>query len=97
MCDLLDAVWRALQRERRREAMETFEKVMPLISFSLQSLELYHHIEKRLLKARGALTETGVRDPQWTPSAEMLSYADELIERLLEEADRLGLPRKPVG
>lgn len=94
--DLLDAVWQALKDGRRSDAFDTFEKVMPLISFSLQSLELYHHVEKRLLKARGAIRNTGARDAQWTPFKEALAYSDELIERVLGEVDRLGLKRSPV-
>jgi 4-hydroxy-tetrahydrodipicolinate synthase len=94
--DLLDAVWQAMKESRRSDAFDTFEKVMPLISFSLQSLELYHHVEKRLLHARGALRHTGVRDAQWTPFREAMDYTDELIERVLGEVDRLGLKRKPV-
>ncbi|MSR64283.1 MAG: dihydrodipicolinate synthase family protein [Verrucomicrobiae bacterium] len=94
--DLLHAVWVALKEGRRSDAFDTFEKVMPLISFSLQSLELYHHVEKRLLKARGAMTSTRVRDAQWTPFREALEYTDELIERVLVEVDRLGMKRRPV-
>jgi len=96
LCDLLDAVWRALKEGRRDDAFYTFEKVMPLISFSLQSLELYHHVEKRLLQKRGALKQTHVRDAQWTPFREAIEYTDELIERVLGEVDLLGLKRKPV-
>jgi 4-hydroxy-tetrahydrodipicolinate synthase len=96
LCDLLNAIWRALKDGRRSDAFDTFEKVMPLISFSLQSLELYHHVEKRLLQARGALRQVHVRDAQWTPFPEAMAYTDELIERVLTEVDRLGLKRKPV-
>ena len=96
LCDLLEVVWSALKQGRRSDAFDTFEKVMPLISFSLQSLELYHHVEKRLLRARGALREGGVRDAQWTPFPEAMHYTDELIERVLEEVDRVGMKRKPL-
>jgi hypothetical protein len=44
-----------------------------------------------------ALTHTTVRDAQWTPSREVFAYADELIGRVLDEAERLGLKRKPVA
>lgn len=96
LCDLLNATWRALKEGRRSDAFDTFEKVMPLISFSLQSLEMYHHVEKRLLKARGALREVTVRDAQWTPFKEALAYTDELIERVRAEVERLGLKWKPI-
>ena len=94
LCDLLDAVWRALGDGRRNDAFDTFEKVMPLISFSLQTWELFHYVEKRLLQTRGAIEHLYVRDANWTPSPEVISFTDELIERVLDEAQRIGLKKQ---
>jgi 4-hydroxy-tetrahydrodipicolinate synthase len=96
LCDLLDAVWRALEEKRRSDALATFEKLAPLVAFSLQSMELYHHVEKRLLARRGVLRSTTLRAPAWVPAPETLRHMDMLIERALDEATRLGLPIAPV-
>lgn len=93
-CDVLDYVWRALVDGRRDDAFSTFEKVMPLISFSLQTWEIFHYVEKRLLQRRGALQNVYVRDAQWTPSREVISFTDELIDRVLDEAERIGLKKQ---
>src|SRR5262249_61539721 len=74
--DLLQAVWQLATGGRMDEALDLFEHVLPQLVFSLQSLELFLCLEKRLLAARGVLpdTSTHVRRPTWTPDAETLEH-----------------------
>jgi len=45
---------------------QDFVEVLPQITYSLQSLEFFHHTEKALLVARGVLPEVIVRDATLT-------------------------------
>src|SRR5690606_28033748 len=49
LTDVLAQVWRSAEQARLDEAMDLFERVLPQIMFSLQNMELFHHLEKRLL------------------------------------------------
>jgi 4-hydroxy-tetrahydrodipicolinate synthase len=64
--DLLARVFRSARRGEKQEAYEVFQGVLPQIVFSLQSMELYHHAEKRLLAARGIMAGCAVRDLRLT-------------------------------
>ena len=68
---------------RTAEAFELFEKVLPQIVFCLQTLELYHYCEKRLLQAMGLLSSTVCRTPAYTPDADTARFVDELNARVL--------------
>ncbi len=75
-----------------------FEKVLPQLSFSLQNMELFLWLEKRLLATRGVLAEssTHVRRPTWTPDSETLAHGLRLNERLLKATQSLG-PSRTAG
>ena len=69
-----------------------FEHLLPQLVFSLQSLELFLCLGKRLLAARGVLTESSihVRRPTWTPDARMLEYGLRLNRRVIEACRALS-------
>ena len=73
--DLLQTVWTLGTGGRMDDALDLFEKVLPQLSFSLQNMELFLCLEKRLLATRGVLAEssTHVRRPTWTPDSETLA------------------------
>lgn len=96
LSDLLGEVWSALSEGRRGDAYDIFQSILPLISFSLQTFELYHFVEKRLLQARGVLPEVFVRDCQWSPTPQIRRTTDELISRALDQIDFLEFSRNPV-
>jgi 4-hydroxy-tetrahydrodipicolinate synthase len=83
--DLLQKVWLLGTGGRMEHACDLFEHVLPQLVFSLQSLELFLCLEKRLLAARGVLDEssTHVRHPTWTPDPETLAHGLLLNERLV--------------
>jgi len=66
-----------------------------LIVFSLQNLELLHHVEKSLLAARGIIKEAFVRDASLEPNPHDRQHMRLLNGKILEALDRLNLPRNP--
>lgn len=66
IADLLQAIWDRARAGDKDAAYELFQGVLPQISYSLQSLEFFHHAEKALLAARGVLANPAVRDATLT-------------------------------
>ena len=64
--DMLQVVWENARAGNKDAAYELFQGVLPQITYSLQSLEFFHHAEKALLVARGVLSEPTVRDATLT-------------------------------
>jgi 4-hydroxy-tetrahydrodipicolinate synthase len=89
--DLLQRVWSLSRENRPAEALKLFQVVLPQVVFALQSSELFNWIEKRLLRARGVLTDENihVRRSTWTPDEETLRYGDWLNEQIV------GVARTP--
>lgn len=76
LADVLQRVWRFARGGQMDDALGIFQRVLPQLVFSLQSMELWLHLEKKLLAARGVIptTSTYVRGPTWTPDAETLAH-----------------------
>lgn len=93
MADLLNHVFDLRKSCKPKEAFAFYEKVLPHIVFSLQNFELFAYCEKRLLQARGLLSNTRCRNASYTPDPSTVRYVDELndrILRVLEEADLIS-------
>ena len=97
MADILALVWRRAKAGRVDEALDAFELILPQITYSLQSWELYLQLEKRLLVQRGALPNPTVRRPTWTIDPQVMAYGEMLNGRVLKALDKLGLPRNPAS
>jgi len=93
--DLLAAVFGLAQQGRNDEAYEIFQSVLPQIVFSLQNLELLHHVEKSLLVARGIIHQAVVRDASLELNPHDRQHMLFMNNRVLETLDRLRLPRNP--
>ena len=67
-----------------RAALDLFQVVLPQLVFSLQNLELFLWLEKRLLVERGVLTEQNActRRPRWTPDEDAIAHGLRLNARL---------------
>jgi len=89
--DVLAHVWRLGQESRWAEAMDVFQQLLPQLVFSLQNMELFHHLEKRLLVARGVLEHAVVRRASLTPDPQVLAYGEFLNQRVLEAVAELEL------
>jgi dihydrodipicolinate synthase/N-acetylneuraminate lyase len=94
--DVLARSYRQAKDNDYDSAYESFMHVCPQIVFSLQSLELLHHAEKRLLKARGILQNAFVREARIELREDDAKHIEFLNNKLLISLDRLGLARNPV-
>ncbi|MFN0196490.1 MAG: dihydrodipicolinate synthase family protein [Planctomycetaceae bacterium] len=74
--DILQNIWKLGLDGQFEKAMNLFQYVLPQLVFSLQNMELWHTLEKRLLESRGVipLSSTFVRRPTWTPDAHTLEH-----------------------
>jgi len=93
--DVLARVFRLAQQGQMDDAYDAFREVLPLIVFSLQNLELLHHVEKSLLAERGIIKEVFVRDASLEPNPHDRQHMLLLNRKILEALDRLSLPRDP--
>jgi 4-hydroxy-tetrahydrodipicolinate synthase len=103
MADLLNQVFFRRLAGESDAAFDLFGKLLPHIVFSLQNMELYLYCEKRLLQARGLLSNTCCRTAAYVPDAATVAYVDELNRRLVAAAAELqpavcgSTPEPPVG
>lgn len=91
VADILEFVWRSARRGDSEGAYSAFVGVLPQITFSLQSLEFFHHAEKALLTARGVLPNATVREATLTVGPYDRSHIEFLNRKILELVDHLGL------
>lgn len=93
--DLLQRVWELAYRGERDLAMDTFQSVLPQLVLSLQNLEFWLFAEKKLLAARGIISESSafVRQATRRPDPNLVRQALWLNERLLHCLDRLDISR----
>jgi 2-keto-3-deoxy-L-arabinonate dehydratase len=91
MCDLFVRVFDLLSSGSLDEAMSIYRVLLPQVVFCLQNMELYHHCEKRLLRARGLLECTAVRSPSYRLDPHTEVHIDFLNRTILSELERLGL------
>jgi len=91
--DLLQRIWNLGTSNHTEEALDLFEHILPQLVFSLQSMELFLCLEKRLLTQRGVLNKSNrhVRRPTWTPDDQTLAYGDLLNRRVQAAAERSTL------
>lgn len=80
---VLDQVYRKRRAGDAAGAYAAYQAVLPFIVFTLQHMELFLHVEKRLLKALGVIDSAHVREATIEPDADSLEYADFLIAQLL--------------
>ena len=97
--DLLQRVWDLAYRGESEAAMDIFQGMLPQLAFSLQNLEFWLFVEKKLLAARGIIPEANafVRQATRAPDPNAVKHALWLNERLLRLMDRIGLPRIPLA
>jgi dihydrodipicolinate synthase/N-acetylneuraminate lyase len=97
VADILARIWRLARNEDLPAAFEIFQRILPQIVYSLQDMELFHHAEKRLLKARGVLSQACVRDAGTEVPASAAAYIEFLNENILELLDQIQIPRNSAS
>lgn len=91
MCDLFVLAFRKVQEGDLPGAAAIHRSLLPQIVLALQSMEVFHHCEKRLLAARGLMQSVVVRDPAIELDAPTLAYIDFVNQQVLEEVKRNAL------
>ena len=88
MVDLFQAVWQLARSGSPQDAHDLYEKLLPQIVYSLQSMELFLWMEKDLLVRRGVMDASSahVRSASWTPDKQSWHHAQMLNERVAEFA-----------
>jgi 4-hydroxy-tetrahydrodipicolinate synthase len=84
MVDLFQRLVGYAHAGRLQQAWAIFERMLPFIVYSLQSMELFYHCEKHLLVRRGVLPLATVRDAALTLDENSRAYLDYLTARVLE-------------
>ncbi len=83
--DILNRVFHLRRDNKVAEAAQLYEKVLPQIVFALQNMELFLYCEKRLLQARGHLSNARCRSANLSPDPHVVAYVDQLNDRILQE------------
>jgi dihydrodipicolinate synthase/N-acetylneuraminate lyase len=83
----VDRLYRAGQRD---DAVELFERVVAVLAFCCQHIDVSIHFLKRYCVRRGLFETARVRDPVLPYDEHHRRYGDELTERLIALEDELG-------
>jgi dihydrodipicolinate synthase/N-acetylneuraminate lyase len=80
--------------DRRREAMELFYQVLPVLSFSHQHVDISIHFNKRLVNRQGLFSTDAVRNPilifdgfHERVAGELINYALKLNQTVMEQTN----------
>ncbi len=95
--DILALVFKLVEEGYEDEAYQIFQSVLPQIVFSLQNVELLHHVEKSLLLARGILNEAVVRDSGLELNSHDRQHILFMNSKILATLDKLNLSRNPAS
>jgi 4-hydroxy-tetrahydrodipicolinate synthase len=91
MADVLNRVFFLRRNGESERAFDLYGRILPHIVFSLQNLELYLYMEKRLLQRRGVLPNAHCRSASLTPDSVTRRYVEELSDRVLQAVEQAKL------
>ena len=91
LADLLNQIFWMAKEGDTDQAFHFFERIVPLLFFSLQHMELYHYSEKRLLQARGWLEDSRCRQAAYQPDVFTRRHLEYLLQRALQTLEEAGL------
>ena len=80
---VLNEVYWMRKRGENKRAYTAYQSVLPFIVFTLAHLEIFLHVEKRLLKAMGLIASAHVRDATIHLDSHAEAYAEWLIAQVL--------------
>jgi 4-hydroxy-tetrahydrodipicolinate synthase len=91
LADYFKRIWDLAASGNIGESMRMFSAISSYISFSLQNLEMFHHVEKRFAVRRGIMKSSVVR----SVSIDLDKYQEKYLELVLDETcnvlERYGL------
>ena len=90
----LERVYRLRKKGDLGEALYWMGNTLPFINYTLQNMELFMHVEKRLLVKRGLLEFSTVRDCTFMPIEEESQYIDRLCDHMLEVIGKISPSNK---
>ena len=82
MAASLNRIFVLRQNGESERAFTLHGRILPHIVFSLQNVELYLFMEKRLLQLRGVLSNARCRSASLAPDSATRNYIEELGERV---------------
>ena len=89
--DLLDIIYKARSSSDDCRAYDLFGAVLPMLNFTLQDMELFLQVEKRVLVRRGLLSTPNLRSLTMSPSEAVLEHTEFLTNQLIRILEREGL------
>ena len=89
--DLLNLIYQMRERGENERAYDLFGSVLPMIAFTLQDMEVFHQVEKRIAVRRGLFAAPHVRAVTWTPCDAVLCHVEFLIDQLMRVIEGEGL------
>jgi dihydrodipicolinate synthase/N-acetylneuraminate lyase len=78
--ELYLAVWRAWEAGEHDQALDVHRRLLPYISYWMQSVELIVQAEKTILARRGIIASERCRAPGWTLDREERAMIDHFLE-----------------
>jgi dihydrodipicolinate synthase/N-acetylneuraminate lyase len=82
--DVYCEIYRLHRSGKRAQALELFNKIIPVLAFSHQHIDISLHFNKRLVHAQGLFATAAVREPVLPFDNFHIRIADELIKQALE-------------
>lgn len=82
--DVYNKIFQLHRIGNREEAIQLFEKLLPIISFSHQHIDISIHFNKRLVHRQGLFSTSRVREPIMPFDDYHILIADQLIEKALQ-------------
>ena len=92
IADLLDRAYWSRRKGQGERAYDLLGSLLPFINFTLQDIELFLQVEKRLMVQRGLFESASVRSLTLSPSPLVEGYIEFLNSQILRLLEREGLP-----
>lgn len=86
--DVYGKIFSCHRQGRRKEAIDLFYQLIPVLAFSHQHPDICLHFNKRLLKGQGIFNTTTVREPALPFDAWHEQIARELVDRAVDLSKR---------
>lgn len=90
MHEIYTSIYSLYQKGRRDEAIRLFEKIVPVLAFSNQHLDISIHFFKRLLYKQGVFSTPRVREPILPFDEYHKRIADNLIDKVQQITKEIG-------